>query len=57
MADKEEKPQEQPKGGDHIPTNTQGEEEEEDTQPKGPLSKIGDPAGTSSFPFLEHILS
>ncbi|KAF2624838.1 hypothetical protein BU25DRAFT_397873 [Macroventuria anomochaeta] len=43
MANKEEKPQEQPKGGDHIPTDTP--EEEEDTQPKGLLSKIGDPVG------------
>ena len=55
MADKEEKPQEQPKGGDHIPTDTA--EEEEDTQPKGLLSKIGDPVGMSlslSFPISLH---
>lgn len=51
MADKDEKPQEQPKGGDHIPTGTQ-DEGEEDTQPKGLLSKIGDPVGTSSSPRL-----
>lgn len=47
MADKQEQPQEQPKGGDHIPTDTQEQEEEQDEQPKGLLSKIGDPIGTS----------
>jgi hypothetical protein len=48
MADKEEKPTEQPteqpKGGDHIPTTN--EEEEESKPPQGLLSKIGDPVGT-----------
>lgn len=43
----EDKPTEQPQGGDHIPTETQEEEEEE--APKGLLSKIGDPVGT--FPY------
>ncbi|KAJ4376761.1 hypothetical protein N0V86_006878 [Didymella sp. IMI 355093] len=43
MADKEEKPTEQPKGGDHIPTTN--EEEEESKPPQGLLSKIGDPVG------------
>lgn len=45
MADKEEKPTEQPKGGDHIPA-TNEEEEEEEQAPQGLLSKIGDPVGT-----------
>lgn len=50
MADKGEKPSEQPKGGDHIPTTN--EEEEEEQAPQGLLSKIGDPVGesTSRFP-------
>ncbi|KAJ4339940.1 hypothetical protein N0V87_002878 [Didymella glomerata] len=43
MADKGEKPTEQPKGGDHIPTTN--EEEEEEQAPQGLLSKIGDPVG------------
>lgn len=59
MADKEQQPkeqsqdqpQEQAKGGDHIPTDTQ-EEEPENKGSGGLLSKIGDPVGTSSIPPL-----
>ena len=68
MADKEEKPTEQPKGGDHIPATN--EEEEEQQAPQGLLSKIGDPVGTflscsvpippppggsTAHPLLQHI--
>ncbi|KAF1364577.1 hypothetical protein EJ07DRAFT_172606 [Lizonia empirigonia] len=45
MADQDAQKKEQPKGGDHIPTDTQ-EEEPESTGSGGLLSKIGDPVGS-----------
>lgn len=55
MADQDAQKQEQPKGGDHIPTDTQ-EEEPESTGSGGLLSKIGDPVGTFLTILVAHPL-
>lgn len=53
MTDKEQS-KEQLKGGDHIPTDTT-EEEQNNTGSGGLLSKIGDPVGTFVPPFNPRI--
>lgn len=40
-----DKADQQPKGGDHIPSTNEPQDEEEEQQQPGLLSKIGDPVG------------